>query len=209
MDAFAANPALPWRVKGFATVARPPQVIREVPDAQPAVRLIREKNPEAWRAFFEQEMPAIYRYAYARLGDPGRAEDATADVFEQAWKSAGALEDLGHPPRAWLFGIARNVVNSHRRWLFRRAPEVSIEAFDGGGDDAALAPEKLDLVRAIAALDRPHAEVITLRFLHGLSLAETAVAIGASVDAVKGRQARALMALRDLLTPETPPVLSP
>lgn len=208
MPSFAGTNALPWRVKGFATFARASPVARPAPGGEPAVRLIREQDPEAWRAFFEQEMPAIYRYAYARLGDPGRAEDATGEVFEHAWKSAGALEDLGHPPRAWLFGIAKNVVNSHRRWLFRRAPEVSIEAFDGSCDDPAISPEKLDLVRAITTLDRAHAEVVTLRFLHGLSLAETAATIGVSVDAVKGRQARALLALREVLTPDATAELS-
>lgn len=61
-------------------------------------------------------------------------------------------------------------------------------------------PERLDLARAIGNLERAHAEVITLRFLHGLSLAEAAAALSTTVDAIKGRQARALAALRDELT---------
>jgi RNA polymerase sigma-70 factor (ECF subfamily) len=161
------------------------------------VRAIRGREPGAWHELFDREMPAIYRYALSRLGDAGRAEDATSEVFEQAWRHAETFENRGLPVRAWLFGIARNVVGSHRRSWFRRAPHLAIEAFDGAGYDAALRPERLDLARAVAALEPAHAEVISLRFVHGLSLQEAAEVIGATVDAVKGRQARALAALRE------------
>ncbi|MBE0609115.1 MAG: sigma-70 family RNA polymerase sigma factor [Dehalococcoidia bacterium] len=195
-------PALPWRVEGFSAAlyrAEPPRpALAGVPTAAQA-RAIREREPGAWHELFDREMPAIYRYALSRLGDAGRAEDATSEVFEQAWRHAETFEDRGLPVRAWLFGIARNVVGSHRRSWFRRAPQLAIEAFDGAGDDAALSPERLDLARAVAALEPAHAEVISLRFVHGLSLQEAAEVIGASVDAVKGRQARALAALRERL----------
>jgi len=195
-------PALPWRVAGFAAAlyrAEPsPPPLGEAPSSG-QVRVIRERDPGAWHELFNREMPAIYRYALSRLGDAGRAEDATSEVFEQAWRHAGTFEDRGLPVRAWLFGIARNVVGSHRRSWFRRAPHLAIEAFDGAGDDAGLSPERLDLARAVAALEPAHAEVISLRFVHGLSLQEAADVIGATVDAVKGRQARALAALRERL----------
>ena len=198
----AAATVLPWRVAGFAAALH--RAAMEVPRAAGApsgteVRAIREREPGAWHELFDREMPAIYRYALSRLGDGGRAEDATSEVFEQAWRHAETFEDRGLPVRAWLFGIARNVVGSHRRSWFRRAPHLAIEAFDGAGDDAALSPERLDLARAGAALEPAHAEVISLRFVHGLSLQEAADVIGASVDAVKGRQARALAALRERL----------
>jgi RNA polymerase sigma-70 factor (ECF subfamily) len=122
-------------------------------------------------------------------------------VFEHAWRSAGKLEDHGLPGRAWLFGIARNVVNSHRRWRLRQPPQVTLDGFEEAGPTTTLSLERLDLVRAIASLNRAHAEVITLRFVHDLSLQETASVLGTSVDAIKGRQARALAALRSELAP--------
>lgn len=196
----ALAPALPWRVAGFAAAlyrAEPSQPTMPGAPTAAQVRAIRGREPGAWHELFDREMPAIYRYALSRLGDPGRAEDATSEVFEQAWRHAETFENRGLPVRAWLFGIARNVVGSHRRSWFRRAPQLAIEAFDGAGDDDALSPERLDLARAVAALEPAHAEVISLRFVHGLSLHEAADVIGASVDAVKGRQARALAALRE------------
>ncbi len=196
-------PALPWRVPGFAAALhRTEAALAPVESAAPETsrsKAIRDRDPGAWHVLFDREMPAIYRYALSRLGDSGRAEDATSDVFEQAWRHAETFEDRGLPARAWLFGIARNVVGSHRRSWFRRAPQLAIEAFDGGSDDAALSPERLDLARAVATLEPAHAEVISLRFLHGLSLQEAADVIGITVDAVKGRQARALSVLRERL----------
>ena len=64
------------------------------------------------------------------------------------------------------------------------------------GGDPALDAGRMDLYRVIAALEPSWAEVVTLRFVHGLSLVETAEALGMSLDAVKGKQARALAEMR-------------
>ena len=193
---------LPWRVAGFATVVRLEKAHLSPPRSAPAPGIgdLRGRDHQAWHALFDREMPAIYRYALSRLGDAAAAEDVTSEVFEQAWEHAHTLDDHGLPARAWLFGIARHVVNSHRRSLFRRPPQVALEAFDGAAADGALSAERLDLARAIAALEPAYSEVISLRFIHGLSLQETAASLSLSLDAVKGRQARALVALRERLT---------
>jgi RNA polymerase sigma-70 factor (ECF subfamily) len=67
---------------------------------------------------------------------------------------------------------------------------------DGGTADGTAT---LDLARALQGLKPAFAEVVTLRFLHGLSLQETALALQTTVDAVKSRQARALDELRKTL----------
>jgi len=59
----------------------------------------------------------------------------------------------------------------------------------------------MDLAHSIAKLERSYAEVISLRFINCLSLQETASVLGVSVDAVKARQARALVRLRSILKP--------
>lgn len=189
-----------WRFPGFAAAlgAAPARPITR-PAAPPGIESIRSREPEAWNQLFAAEMPAIYRYALSRLGRHGAAEDATSDVFEQAWRNATTLEDRGVPVRAWLFGIARHVVGEHRRSFFKRPPQLALEAFDSAAADPNLDPEQIDLARAVAGLPAAHAEVINLRFIQGLSLQETAEVLGTSVDGVKGRQARALAALRDRL----------
>jgi RNA polymerase sigma-70 factor (ECF subfamily) len=162
---------------------------------------LRGREPGAWRELFDDEMPRIYRYISSRMGSDD-AEDLTSQVFEAAWQSVGGLKDRGLPARAWLFGIARNVVNNHRRRFFGRPAETSIEGWDA--PTAAMDPDRVDLAQAVQRLPRRHAEVVGLRFVHGLSLEETAGVLGTSVDSVKGRQARALAELRTMLAGEQP-----
>ncbi|MEJ5220958.1 MAG: sigma-70 family RNA polymerase sigma factor [Tepidiforma sp.] len=199
--------ALRWGGLGLALASAPRRA--EADDAAPdgsasagLIERLRRREPGAWRMLFEQEMPAIYRYAYSRVPSAEDAEDLASVIFEQAWRSAEHLEDRGLPPRAWLFGIARHVVTEHRRRLFRAPPVVALEAFDT--PDAGLEghAEQVALAKAVAQLPRADGEVVTLRFLHGLSLAETAAAMGVTVDAVKARQGRALRKLRELLGEE-------
>lgn len=161
--------------------------------------LLRRRDPDAWRRVFEQEHAAIYRYAAGRLGPGAEAEDATSQVFEEAWEHAATFDDHGLPVRAWLFGIARNVVNGHRRRLIQRPPSLALEDHDRPADDPGLDAERLDLAKAIRSLETSWAEIVTLRFVHGLSLNETAAALDMSVDAVKGKQSRALAQLRKSL----------
>lgn len=165
---------------------------------------LRRRDEASWNELFAREMPAIYRYAMARLGDAGDAEDAAAQVFEEAWKSAPGIEDRGLPARAWLFGIARNVVNRRRTRLFRKPPALQLELFDGAHDEVRLSAELADLAVALRALPPNHAEVVALRFIHGLSLEECAAVLKTSVDGVKGRQARALATLRERLDVRMP-----
>lgn len=183
----------------LAAFLRPGSTPHQWTAHQDTNRALRRRDPDAWRAVFEAEHAAIYRYASARLGAGAEAEDATGQVFAEAWEHAAAFDDHGLPVRAWLFGIARNVVNSHRRMLLRRPPALTLEAYDRAGDDPGLDPERIDLLKAVKSLESSRAEVITLRFVHGLSLYETGEVLGMSVDAVKGRQARALAELRKRL----------
>lgn len=200
----AALPVLAFDFAAMALAAHAGEARPAKPDAAQGsfIERLRGRDPAAWRELFEREMPAIYRYALSRAGSAADAEDLAGLVFEQAWKHVDRLEDRGLPARAWLFGIARHVVTEHRRRLFRAPPVLALEAFDGADAGLEGRAEQLALAQAVAALKREDAEVITLRFLHGLSVAETADVLRTSEDAVKSRQWRALRRLRELLGEE-------
>ncbi len=176
-----------------------PAESRHPPRDVQAFEPLRQRDPNAWNQLFTNEMPAVFRYVRARVGGTHEAEDLTSIVFEEAWKHADRLEDRGLPARAWLIGIARHVVATHHRRWFRSPPHLTLEAFDQPHQETGLSAELLDLANAVRHLSRSHAEVITLRFIHGLSLQETAEVLRISLDGVKGRQARALLALRERL----------
>jgi RNA polymerase sigma-70 factor (sigma-E family) len=98
----------------------------------------------------------------------------------------------------------RSLVNGlldHRRRSFIRhestvseLPEQATASDEGSGMDA-------DLMTALAALPPRMRATIVFRFVDGLSVEETAAALGCSPGTVKSQSARALEKLRDSLTP--------
>lgn len=143
----------------------------------------------------------IYRYALYRTGRSEVADDIAGEVF---LRLLDALHAGGAPQttlRGWLFGVASNLVADY----FRRAPRESAaldEALAAPGATSAEAESNLRARAVRAALRRLTPEqqhALALRFGDGLSVEETAQAMGKSVGAVKVLQFRAVAALKRLL----------
>lgn len=72
-------------------------------------------QPAEFEAFYREHICFVRLYLARRTEDPFLIADLTADVFLSAIRSAGThTRDLG-PPRAWLTGIARNIVADRRQ----------------------------------------------------------------------------------------------
>jgi RNA polymerase sigma-70 factor (ECF subfamily) len=171
-------------------------------------------DAEALESFYREHVDAVLRYTTRRTDDPHDAADLVADVFLAAIHSAsGYRPELGSP-RAWLYGIARNVVAAERRRAARAAAaESRITGFRLlDQDDIARLEERIDAERSsrsllalIARLPDGHREVLELTAIDGLSPAETAAVLGISTVATRVRLHRARRALREVLPPpETP-----
>jgi RNA polymerase sigma-70 factor (ECF subfamily) len=111
----------------------------------------------------------------------------------------------GVPFRAWLYRIAHNLVVDYQRKEGGR-DVVSLEQAEGlraEGRNPESAAEHLlatqQVREALNRLDPTQRDVVTLRFLNGLSLQEAALALDKSVPAVKALQYRGLVSLRALL----------
>lgn len=157
-------------------------------------------------ALYDQHRESIFRYLWLRLGDQQLAEDLTGDVFMRMLDALPRYQASGSPFRAWLYRIAHNLVVDH----FRRANHhltIPIDEIEdhGADDDPSFTIEQTLLTErlndALAQLDQNQREAVTLRFLLGLSLQETARALGKSEAAIKSLQHRGLGALRRALNP--------
>jgi RNA polymerase sigma-70 factor (ECF subfamily) len=138
-----------------------------------------------------------------RVSDPAAAEDVVQEVFVSAWRSLPTLRRPGQL-RVWLFRIAHNRVLNYWRDRDRRPVETELSPMI----EEALLPEqalrseierRLSIEQALAAIDRLtplQQQVITLRFIAGLTAAETAEILGRSENAVHNLQHHALAALR-------------
>jgi RNA polymerase sigma-70 factor, ECF subfamily len=147
----------------------------------------------------------IYRYLYYRTGETQAADDLTSEVFLRMIRSlAGYRLELGSF-QGWLYQIAHNLLSDHYR---KNNGKQQVELEDKVVEDP-LNPRtrpverrlnSVILKQAIQKLSGEQREVIVLRFIAGMPIAQVAQALNRSEDSVKGLQRRALMTLRDVLT---------
>jgi RNA polymerase sigma-70 factor, ECF subfamily len=132
---------------------------------------------------------------YRLLDDPRDVEEATQDVFVQAWRNLGRFR--GHSQLfTWLYRIAVN-----EALMRKRRKRHDLQELD---DRLAAAPDPEPglrelLVRALAALPFEHRAAVVLRDVEGLSNVEVAEALGISVAAAKSRIHRGRLQIRDAL----------
>lgn len=150
----------------------------------------RETLAEAYRA----HRAAVFCYVYRRVGDRETAEDLTAEVFIkavqglQAGRSAQAV-------RAWLYAAARTTIADH--WRDHAGERIDLACLEHTLG-APVAEERRDMTAQrrvaglLAALPERDRRVLSLRFLHGYSPAETARLLRVTTGHVKVLQHRAL-----------------
>ncbi len=157
-------------------------------------------------ALYDQHHESIFRYMWLRLADPELAEDLTSDVFLRMLDALPRYQAQGIPFRAWLYRIAHNLVVDYFRRTNQHMP-LALKAVDDqyAEDDPGATIEQTLLAERVQAaltqLEPSQCEVVTLRFLLGLSLQETALVVGKSEAAIKSLQHRGLGALRRALKP--------
>ena len=132
---------------------------------------------------------------YRLLDDRRDVEEATQDVFVQAWRNLRRFRGDAQL-FTWLYRIAVNEALMRRR---RKRPEI--EELD---ERLAAAPDPEPglrdlLVRELGALPFEHRAAVVLRDVEGLSNAEVAEALGISVAAAKSRIHRGRMQIRAAL----------
>jgi RNA polymerase sigma-70 factor (ECF subfamily) len=152
---------------------------------------------------FEEYYDRLARYAYARIGNQGEAEDIASEVFVKALKSLATFEERGFPMGAWLFKIAHNlVVDYHRRNSQMKKVDVDEVEIEAQSNPAMEAERKLEMDRvrqAMTNLTEEQREILRLRFYGGLSSAEVGAMMGKSDGAVREAQSAALKKLRTKL----------
>jgi len=145
---------------------------------------------EDWESVYREHVAAVYRFAYARVGNRPDAEDVTAAVFERALPRLRTGASIGQL-RAYLFTTARSVLAEH--WEQR----YSLSQLDEEIAHPSEEPEPVEahddeVEQVLRVLPPNYREVLELRFLRGYSLKETALTMGTTVGNVKVLQLRAL-----------------
>ncbi len=162
----------------------------------------KRREPEALAELCAEIYPKLLKYMHYRVA-PAVAEDLTGEVLIRVLRSTASQKGNFI---AWLYKIAANVVTDHlrRRKVRREVPiDVHTAATVASGDDpAGIVGRQMDLQNAIARLTDDQRELVTLKFVQGLSTAEAAEITGRTREAIRALQFRALHALRKILKGE-------
>ncbi|GAA4514809.1 MULTISPECIES: sigma-70 family RNA polymerase sigma factor [Nonomuraea] len=159
-------------------------------------------DSDAFGTLYDRYVDLVYRYIYFRVGSHPLAEDLTSETFLRALRRITDFTWQGRDFGAWLVTIARNLVTDHYKSGRYRLEISTGEVLDVPLDGAHI-PENAvvnaiindRVLRAVRDLNPEQQECVVLRFLHGLSLAETALIMGKKSGAIKALQFRAVRAL--------------
>ena len=168
---------------------------------------LRSGDRGAFAVLVQQETRSVYQTAYRILGQAADAEDVTQEAFVAAYRSIGTFRGEGSL-RGWLLRIATRIAFrrlSQRREMVDVSSLAEAALVDRSAEPArsVVAAERRDAVRdAIAELSDPYREVVALRFLGDLSLAEVAETTGRPLNTVKTHLRRGLERLRPVLSAE-------
>ncbi|APY87030.1 RNA polymerase subunit sigma-24 [Streptomyces alfalfae] len=160
---------------------------------------------DAFGRLYDQYSDTVYRYIYYRVGGKATAEDLTSETFLRALRRIGTFTWQGRDFGAWLVTIARNLVADHFKSSRFRLEVTTGEMLDANEVERSPEDSVLEslsnaaLLEAVRRLNPQQQECVTLRFLQGLSVAETARVMGKNEGAIKTLQYRAVRTLARLL----------
>jgi RNA polymerase sigma-70 factor, ECF subfamily len=175
-------------------------VHRPIEDLLRAARL---GDGESIAELCEAHYPAVLKYMRYRV-DASSAEDLTNEVFLRV---LGHVEEQKGSFIAWLYRIAANVVIDHARTKGARketaVEEKKMDAIGSVGVPSERSDRRMDIETAMTELTDDQRELVTLKFIQGLSNAEIGEVTGRSPEAIRGLQFRALRAMQETLSKGT------
>jgi RNA polymerase sigma-70 factor (ECF subfamily) len=155
----------------------------------------RDGDEKALAQLCEAYYRDILKFMYYRVGTPD-AEDLTNEVFLRVMHNIAKQKGRFEP---WLYRIARNLVIDRARHR-KASPETEMDEsltgqISNGKDLSSEVLARMDVAEGLKQLNSEHRELLTLKFIQGLSNRETP-------GAIRVMQFRALAALKDALGPK-------
>ena len=170
-----------------------------LPDERRLVKRAKSGDADAFAILYDAYVDRIYRYIFFRVSDDVAAEDLTSQVFLKAWESLDRYRVSRSPYLALLYTIARNLVIDHYR---TKKETVSIDTMvqvrANGPDPDEEVQNRFDVQvirEALQFLTEEQQQVLSLRFIAGMSTEDVARLMNKREGAIRALQMRALQAL--------------
>lgn len=159
----------------------------------------------AWTQLYRDLAPVVS--GYLRAHGAREAEDLTSEVFLAMVRGLDSFEGDESGFRSWVFVIAHRRLlderRSHARHPVDPHPAEDLDAVVEDFSGQTLRNLEAEQVRALFShLSEDQRDVLLLRMVAGLSVDETAEAVGKRPGAVKALQRRGLAALSRMISKE-------
>jgi RNA polymerase sigma-70 factor (ECF subfamily) len=185
----------------------PSEPTGELATVMDIVRRAQGGDSEAFGELYDRYVDVVYRYVHYRVSSTALAEDLTSETFLRALRRITSYTWQGRDFGAWLVTIARNLIADHYKSGRYRMEVATSDLVEAGADRSEEGPEaevlagltNAALLDAVKRLNSEQQECIALRFLQGMSVAETAQIMGKNEGAIKALQYRAVKSLARLL----------
>jgi len=200
VDEAPSAPAIP-------SPSPPSEPTGELATVMEVVARAQSGDSAAFGELYDRYVDVVYRYIYYRVSSPTLAEDLTSETFLRALRRISSYTWQGRDFGAWLVTIARNLIADHFKSGRYRMEVATSDLVEAGADRGEAGPEdevlagitNAALLEAVKRLNPEQQECVSLRFLQGMSVAETAAIMGKNEGAIKALQYRAVKSLSRLL----------
>jgi RNA polymerase sigma-70 factor (ECF subfamily) len=176
------------------------------------LKRIGQGDRESFEELYDRFSGVLFSTAYRVLSNQVAAEDVLQDVFIQIWEKAPLYNPAIGKPLTWAVTLTRNKAidrlrSTQRRIRLHENAQREVENLgrfeDQSSSDAVASLETSKLVReAIQKLSKDQRQVIELAFFSSMTHTEIAEHLGLPLGTIKTRIRRALMKLRDVVSPE-------
>lgn len=162
-------------------------------------------NREAFGQIVSRYQSLVCSLAYSATGSLSQSEDLAQETFFTAWQQ---LAELREPPklRAWLCGIARNLINNYRRNQGRE-PSHRAESLDKINEthspepqpaERAISREESEMLwRSLERIPETYREPLVLFYREHHSIEALAQNLDLSEEAVRQRLSRGRKMLQE------------
>jgi RNA polymerase sigma-70 factor (ECF subfamily) len=162
---------------------------------------IGDGDRDAFDVLYRRYVRPVFALAMRRLGDRGRAEDATQETFASVWRSASSYRAERGPGAPWLYAVARNAIVDRTRARSEPPAEVPDDPSTEPGPPEQAERSWLSwrVHRALEDLPEHERPLLELAYWSGLSQSEIADFLNIPLGTVKTRTRSALSRLADAL----------
>jgi RNA polymerase sigma-70 factor, ECF subfamily len=166
-------------------------------------------DSDSIQKLYANNVTAIYRFIYSKVGNREEAEDLTSKVFIKAMQNVDSTRSA-ESVQSWLFQVARTTIADFWRDFYRLRAD-SLDTLLTAGWEAAVReggtePQEYharQVQQILSHLPARYREVLTYRFLLCCTIKETAERMSLSEANVKVLQFRALKRAAEATSEET------